>query len=37
MEYVPCKHLIIRNRDTSWFGTDHTMNIYRGCPHGCIY
>lgn len=37
MEYIPAKHLVIRNKDTSWFGTDHTMNIYRGCPHGCIY
>lgn len=37
METIPAKHLVIRTRDTSWFGTDHTMNIYRGCPHGCIY
>lgn len=37
MEYIPAKHLVIRNKDTSWFGTDHTMNIYKGCCHGCIY
>ena len=37
MEYIPAKHLVIRNKSTAWFGTDHTMNIYRGCCHGCIY
>ena len=37
METIPAKHLLHRNRDTQWFGTDHTMNIYRGCCHGCLY
>ena len=37
MEYIPAKHLLHRSRDTQWFGTDHTMNIYRGCCHGCLY
>lgn len=37
MEYIPAKHLLHRNRGTEWFGTDHTMNIYRGCCHGCLY
>lgn len=37
MEYIPAKHLVMRNKSASWFGTDHTMNIYRGCNHGCIY
>lgn len=37
MEYIPAKHLVIRNKSTEWFGTDHTMNIYKGCCHGCIY
>lgn len=37
MEYLPAKHIVLRSKDTSWFGTDHTMNIYRGCCHGCIY
>lgn len=37
MEYVHAKHLVHRNRSTEWFGTDHTMNIYRGCCHGCLY
>lgn len=37
MEYVTAKHLLHRNKSTGWFGTDHTMNIYRGCCHGCLY
>ena len=37
MEYISAKHLLHRNRSTEWFGTDHTVNIYRGCCHGCIY
>lgn len=37
MEYIPAKHLLFRSRTSEWFGTDHTMNIYRGCCHGCLY
>ena len=37
MEYIPAKHILTRNKSTEWFGTDHTMNLYRGCCHGCIY
>ena len=37
MEYIPAKRLLIRNRDTGWFGTDYTLNLYRGCCHGCLY
>ena len=37
MEYIPAKHLLHRSRSAEWFGTDHTMNIYRGCCHGCLY
>lgn len=37
MEYIPAKHILIRNKSTEWFGTDHTVNLYRGCDHGCIY
>ena len=22
---------------SSWYGVDYNMNLYRGCPHGCIY
>lgn len=38
MEYIPAKTMIIRSkRPDYWFGTDYTMNIYKGCSHGCIY
>ena len=37
MEYLPAKQILIRTKSTEWFGTDHTINLYRGCCHGCIY
>lgn len=37
MDTVPAKTIITKNRDTSWFGSDYNMNLYRGCCHGCIY
>lgn len=37
MEYIPAKHLLHRSKSTQWFGTDHTLNLYRGCCHGCLY
>ena len=37
MEYIPAKHLLFRSKSTEWFGTDHTVNLYRGCCHGCLY
>lgn len=37
MDYIPAKHILIRSKSTAWFGTDHTVNLYRGCCHGCIY
>ena len=37
MEYISAKSIVNRTKDPSWFGTDYNMNIYRGCPHGCIY
>lgn len=37
MEYIPAKTIVNRTRDSSWFGTDYNMNIYRGCCHGCVY
>lgn len=37
MESVPAKTIITKNKDTSWFGSDYNMNLYRGCNHGCIY
>lgn len=37
VEYIPAKTIVLRTKDTSWFGTQYSMNIYRGCSHGCIY
>ena len=37
MEYIPAKTILHRSKSTQWFGTDHTLNLYRGCCHGCIY
>lgn len=37
MEYIPAKTILHRSKSTQWFGSDHTMNLYRGCCHGCIY
>ena len=38
MEVIPAKHIIYKSKNPSfWFGADYNMNIYRGCPHGCIY
>ena len=37
MDTIPAKHILHRNKSTEWFGCDHTMNLYRGCCHGCLY
>ena len=37
MQTIPAKTIIGRTQNTSWFGTDYNMNIYKGCCHGCIY
>lgn len=40
MDYISSKHIISQSRNKNpgfWFGCDYTMNIYRGCCHGCIY
>jgi len=37
MEYIPAKTIVTKNKTSAWFGVDYTMNIYRGCCHGCIY
>jgi len=37
MEYIPAKTIVTKTKTSAWFGTDYTMNIYRGCSHGCIY
>ncbi|MDD3429830.1 MAG: radical SAM protein [Oscillospiraceae bacterium] len=38
MEYIPAKTIISAyGENSSWFGTNYNMNIYKGCCHGCIY
>ena len=37
METIPAKTIVNRTKDPSWFGTEYSMNLYRGCSHGCIY
>lgn len=37
MEIIPAKTIVTKNKNTSWFGMDYNMNLYRGCSHGCIY
>lgn len=37
MEWITAKSLLVKNRHADWFGHDYTMNLYRGCHHGCIY
>lgn len=37
MNTIPAKTILAKRTDTSWFGTDYNMNIYKGCCHGCIY
>lgn len=36
-EQIPARHIVTKNKNNAWFGMDYTMNIYRGCCHGCIY
>ena len=37
MEEIAAKSIVIKTKDTSWFGIRYQMNLYRGCCHGCIY
>ena len=37
IETIPAKTIVTVNKSREWFGTDYTMNLYRGCSHGCIY
>ncbi len=37
MNTIPAKTIIASRKDSSWFGTEYNMNIYKGCCHGCIY
>lgn len=37
LEETQARHILYRKKDTGWFGSDYNFNLYRGCPHGCIY
>ena len=38
MRTIPAKTLLTRQKNAEhWFGVDYNTNLYRGCPHGCIY
>jgi DNA repair photolyase len=37
MNRIPAKTIVTSRKNTSWFGTEYNMNIYKGCSHGCIY
>jgi DNA repair photolyase len=38
MEFIPAKTIISGYRaNSTWFGNNYNMNIYKGCSHGCIY
>ena len=34
---VTAKAIVSAYHETGWFGSSYTMNLYRGCSHGCIY
>ena len=38
MDFIKAKTILskVKYGDT-WYGVDYNMNLYRGCPHGCIY
>ena len=38
MEFIKTKTILSKvSYGGQWFGIDYNMNLYRGCPHGCIY
>ena len=37
MEEIPVKSILQPCDGSAWFGHDYTVNLYRGCCHGCIY
>ena len=36
MQTVPAKSVLSVYREDGWFGSNYTINLYRGCCHGCI-
>ena len=38
MEFIKAKTILSKEKyGNEWYGIDYKMNLYRGCPHGCIY
>jgi len=38
MEFIKAKTILSKVKyGDEWYGIDYNMNLYRGCPHGCIY
>ena len=38
MDFIKAKTIITKVKyGADWYGVDYNMNLYRGCPHGCIY
>ena len=38
MEFIEVKTILQRaTHGEEWFGIDYNMNLYKGCPHKCIY
>lgn len=38
MKELSAKSLLVKAKNPeSWFGVEYTLNLYRGCTHGCIY
>ena len=38
MEFIKTKTILTKVKyGNDWYGVDYNMNLYRGCPHGCIY
>ena len=38
MEFVKAKTILTKVKyGNDWYGVDYNMNLYRGCPHKCIY
>lgn len=38
MEFIKVKTILTKVKyGSEWYGIDYNMNLYRGCPHRCIY
>ncbi len=38
MEFIKAKTILTKVKEGStWYGIDYNINLYRGCPHKCIY